>query len=160
MLSGWLAACVVFPYSILIQNWCKMLSWLPCRSCDGFLSNSHSKFVQHALLVTLPLCGRALFNSCWNLMQTVLLAVSPLLWMFLIQFSFKVEAKCSLGCIAAPVVVSYSILIQNWCKMHSWLYCRSCGRFLIQILFKFDATCSLSCIAAPVVVSCSILIES
>ena len=60
-----------------------------------------------------------------------------ILWWFLIQFLFKIDAKCSLGCLGSscggclfnpysnliqnallatlppPVVVSYSILIQN-----------------------------------------------
>ena len=35
------------------------------------------------------------------------------------QFLFENDAKCFLGCIAAPAVVSYSILIQNQCKVLS-----------------------------------------
>ena len=108
---------------ILIQNWCKMIFWLPC-----------------------------LF-----------------LWWFLIQFLFKIDAKCSPGCHASPcggflfrsyselmqndllaalpppVVASYSILVQNWCKMLSGLTCLLLWWFLIQFSFKIDAKCSSGC---------------
>ena len=79
-----------------------------------------------------------------------------LLWWFLIQFLFKIDAKCSLGCLASssgrflfssysklvqtdllaalppPVVVSYLILIRNLCKMLSWLPCLLCGFWLVS----------------------------
>ena len=68
----------------------------------------------------------------------------------------KIDAKCPHGCIAGPVVVSHLILIQNWCKMFSWLYCRSCVGFVF-ISSKIDSTFTLGCTVAPVVVTFSIL---
>ena len=99
---GCLPPPVVISYSILIQNWCKLFSWLP--SSDHFLCNSYSK-----------------------LMQNHLLATFRLLWSFRI---FKIDAKSPLGYLPPPVVISCSILMQNWCKILSWLPSSACGHFL------------------------------
>ena len=107
--------------------------WLYCRSFGCFLFNSYSEMMQNAIL-----------------------AVLPLLWLFLIQFLFKINAKCFLDCIAAPLFNSYSELMQNvFLAVLPLLWL-----FLIRFLFENDAKCSIGCIAAPVVVSYSILIQN
>ena len=106
---------VVASYAILIQNTCKMLSGLPCLLLWWFLI----QFVFKA--VAICSLGSLGYSCGW----------------FLIQILFKVDAKCSSGCLDSscgdslfnsysklmrsallaalprPVVVSYSILIQN-----------------------------------------------
>jgi hypothetical protein len=70
------------------------------------------------------------------------------LWRFLIQFSSKTDASCSSG-YPPLVVVSYSILIENWCQ-NDLLATLLLWWFLIQFLLKTDANmlfllCSSSC---------------
>ena len=127
--SGYPPPLVVVSYSILIENWCQMLFWLPSSSCGGFLFNSYWKLMPNTLLATSSSCGGFLFNSYWKLMPNALLATLLLLWWFLIQFLLKTDAKYSSGYPPPLVVVSYSILIKNWCQILFWLPSSSCGGF-------------------------------
>ena len=108
-------------------------------SCGGSLFNSYSKLMQTALLAALPppvvVSYSILIHIWWKMLFWL---PCLLLWWFLIQFLFRFDAKCSSGCLASPcggslfnsyskliqtaplaafplpVVVSHSILIQNW----------------------------------------------
>ena len=110
-----------------------------------------------------------------------------LLWLhsfrgFLFKSSRKTNAKCSSGCPPPLLVVSYSVLIENWCQMLFWRPSSSCGGFLfndywklmlnallaapflfwwflVQFLLKTDAKCSSDCLPPLVVVSYSFSIE-
>ena len=66
---------VVVSYSARIQNWCKMLSWLPCLLLWWFPTQ----------LVFKTKCSPGCFTS-------------PVV--FICTFSFKTDARCWLGCAA------------------------------------------------------------
>ena len=103
----------------------KCSSGCPASSSGRLLFSFSSNLLQNDFLdASAPSCVGSLFNSSSNLMQNALLAASPPL-----------------------VVVSYSILIQNGCKILIWLPRLLLGRFLIQFLFKIDTKCSSGCIA-------------
>ena len=107
---------VVVCYSILIQIWWKMLLWLSCLSLWLFLIQFLFKFDGNSSSGCLASsCGRLIFNSYSNLMENTPLAA-----------------------LALPVVVSYSILIQIWCKLLVWLPCLLLWSFAIQFLFNFE----------------------
>ena len=107
-----------------------------------------------------------------------------LLSWFPIQFLFNIDTKCPLGCLSsscigflfnsyskvkpnahwaalAPLVlVSYSILIQNWCQMAPGLPWLIMYWFPIQFSFKFDANAPWAALAPLVLGSYSILIQN
>ena len=90
---------------------------------------------------------------------------------FLIQLLFKINTNCSLDRLAAPVLLSYSVLIRNWYKLVPWqlgdssapflfnsypkliqiapltAWLLQCS-FLIQFLFKINTNCTLDSLAA------------
>ena len=53
------------------------------------------------------------FNYYLKLIQIALLTAWLLQCSFVIQFLFKINTNCSPGSLAAPVLLSYSIIIQN-----------------------------------------------
>ena len=145
-----LAPPVAVPHSILIQNWCKMLSglpwlllwWFPMQrlfkgdakcsldclgsSCGGFRFNSYSKLMQNSLWATLAppvVVPHPILIQNWCRMLSGL----PwfLLWWLLIKSSFKCDSKCSLGCLGPScggfLFSSYSVPVQNRCKILSGL---------------------------------------
>ena len=110
-----LAAPVLPSYSNLIQNWNRLLYWQSGCSSAPSLFNSYLKLIQLSWRLTTPAqrcpssCGHFLFNSYSKLMQIHIF-----------------------GCLHPPVVISHSILIQNWCKFIFWMPCLLLWSFLIQ----------------------------
>ena len=93
---------VVVSCSILIQNWCKMLSWLPCLLLlwllIQFLFKIDANWSSGCLASS---CGGSLFNSYSKLMQIARLVAASSCGCFLIQFLCKTDTKCSSGCVAS-----------------------------------------------------------
>ena len=162
-----------FLIQFLFKTFAKCSSGCLASSCGGFSSKSYAKLMQNAPLAALPhlvaVSHSSLIQNRCKMFQWL---PCLLLWWFLIECSYKTDAKCSLGCIAssccdfllnsysklmqnAPlaalspsVVVSYSMIIRNRCKMHLWLTCLLWWWFLIQFLFKTDAECSSGCLGS------------
>ena len=80
-------------------------------------------------------CGGFSFKSYCKLMPNALLAALLLLWYFFIQFLLETDAECSSGCPRPLVLVSYTILIENWCQMLFWTP-SSCGGFPFNSYWK------------------------
>ena len=118
---------------------------------NGFLPTpvvvSYSSLVQNCCKVPIWLpCLLLLLFPFSKLMLNALLAIN--------SYS-KMMQNTHLAALAPPVVVSYSILIQNWWKMPIWLPC------LLLWLFPYSKLMQNALLAAlptPVVVSYSILI--
>ena len=105
------------------------------------------------------------------------------MYWFPIQFLFNIDTKCPLGCLSSSCIcflfnfyskvkpnahwaalapldlVSYSILIQNWCQMVLGLPWLIMYWFPIQFSFKFDANAPWAALSPLVLVSYSILIQ-
>ena len=126
---GCLAIPVAVSHSILISNWCKMLFWLPCLLLWWFLI----QLIQFSFKIDAKCCSGCLASSCGG---------------FLFNSYSKLMQNALLAALPPPVVVSYSALIQNWCKLISWLPCLLLWWFLIHVLFKIDANCSLGCLVS------------
>ena len=122
-------------------------------------------------------------SSYSNLMQNALPAALVVPHWFLIQFLSKFTGKCSSSSLVGSSLVSYSILIKNWCKMLFWTLCcfligflfNSNSKwiqnatqaalvvphwFLIQFLSKFNGKCSSSSLVGFSSVSYSIPIQN
>ena len=65
-----------------------------------------------------------------------------------------------LAALPPPVAVSYSILIQNLCKMLIWLPCLLLWWFLVQFLLKLLQNAHLAALPPLVVVSYSSRIQN
>ena len=103
-----------------------MLPGCIASSCGGFLFNFYPKLIQNAHLVTLPPVVVSYSILISYLMQNAPMAALNclLLWWLFIQFLFKINSKCSVGCLA------------------------SCGGFLFNSYSIIDAKCSPGCLAS------------
>ena len=150
---------VVILIQFLFKSYTKCYSCTLASTSGGFLFNSYSKLMQNALLVTLlppdvVSCSVLIQNWC----KILFFQPCFLLWSFLLQSLLKTDAKCSFSCrgsscggslfssysklmqnallvtLHPPVMVSNSVLIQNWCKMLFFQPCFLLSSFLIQFL--------------------------
>ena len=142
----WLPCLLLWYFLIqfLSQIDAKCSSGKLASSSSGSLFNSYSKLMQNAHMAAWPplvvvflfeidakcssgclafSCGCCLFNSYSKMMQNAHLPCLLVCW-FLIQFSFKIDAKCS------------------------WLACLLPCRFLIQFSLEFDVKCFSVCLAS------------